>query len=163
MAPDDDKMGLNLRHSAPKGYRNLQSSGVLKLPGLTTLQDYTHYAKARSGFTVTAIERLMTEIKFAEREPYQKYVILLHDEMKISSDLVYDKTTGNLVGFVDLGDTQSKLRAFESNLNKKNEPEHNVAKHMLVFMVRGLFYNFTYPIAAFPIIPAIQLLIKYFH
>ena len=144
------KWALNLRYSSPKGYRNLQSSGVLKLPGLTTLRDYTYWSKVESGFSETAIEYVMDEMNWPQREPHQKYVTLLHDEMKIQSDLVYDKTTGNLVGFVDLGETNNRLRAYEQALNKNEAPEHSIAKQMLVFMIRGLFYNFTYPIASFP-------------
>ena len=81
----------------------------------------------------------MEEIKYAERELYQKFVILFHDEMKVSSDLVYDKTTGNLVGFMDLDLILSKLRSYEANLSNKRGTEHNLAEHMLVFMVHGLF------------------------
>lgn len=34
----------------------------------------------------------------------QRYVALLFDEMKIQSNLVFDKQTNELIGFVDLGD-----------------------------------------------------------
>lgn len=32
------------------------------------------------------------------------YIVLVLDEMKVQEDLVGDKTTGKLIGFVDLGD-----------------------------------------------------------
>ena len=35
----------------------------------------------------------------------ERYVCILLDEMKIQDDLVWDKHTGELIGFVDLGDT----------------------------------------------------------
>lgn len=34
----------------------------------------------------------------------QHYVVLLFDEMKVNSNLVFDKVTGGLIGYVDLGD-----------------------------------------------------------
>ena len=43
----------------------------------------------------------------------EKYVILLIDEMHVSEDLVYDKHTGELVGFANLGDVNQHLLAFE--------------------------------------------------
>ena len=43
----------------------------------------------------------------------EKYVILLIDEMHIREDLVYDKQTGELVGFANLGDVNQHLLAFE--------------------------------------------------
>ena len=35
----------------------------------------------------------------------ERYIELVFDEMKVQKDLVWDKTTGELIGFVDLGDT----------------------------------------------------------
>ena len=35
--------------------------------------------------------------------PSQKYVTLMFDEMSVKDDLVYDKVTGQMVGFVDVG------------------------------------------------------------
>ena len=44
----------------------------------------------------------------AERE---KCVVLLLDEMHIREDLVYDKHTGELIGFTNLGDIANHLLA----------------------------------------------------
>ena len=35
----------------------------------------------------------------------ERYIELVFDEMKVQKDVVWDKTTGELIGFVDLGDT----------------------------------------------------------
>ena len=37
-------------------------------------------------------------------ERYEKQIILLIDEIKIKSGLVYSKSTGCIVGFTELGD-----------------------------------------------------------
>jgi hypothetical protein len=34
----------------------------------------------------------------------QKYVAVVMDEMKIQENLVFDKTSSELIGFIDLGD-----------------------------------------------------------
>ena len=39
----------------------------------------------------------------------QRYVVLVMDEMKIQSGLVFDKHSSNLVGFIDLGDPMTNL------------------------------------------------------
>ena len=70
--------------------------------------------------------------------------------MKIKEDLVYQKSTGRLVGFTDLGDVPKQLRDFEARINKTADPESILASHMFVTMVRGLFWNFMYPLAHFP-------------
>lgn len=59
----------------------------------------------------------------------QRYVVLLFDEMKIKSNLVFDKVTGELIGYVDLGDPEVNY----ATLNKIDK----VASHAMVFLVRG--------------------------
>lgn len=43
----------------------------------------------------------------------QRYVILLFAEMKISSNLAFDKNSGELIGFVDLGNPNINFATFE--------------------------------------------------
>jgi len=59
----------------------------------------------------------------------QRYVVLLHDEMSIKEDLVFDSKTGELVGLV--------------NIRKREESgdSKTVASHVLVFYVVGLNSN----------------------
>lgn len=49
-----------------------------------------------------------------------------------------DKHEGTLVGFVNLGNTNNHLLQFEAALSGDNSPRQ-LAKSMLVLMVRGLF------------------------
>ena len=61
--------------------------------------------------------------------------------MKIRSNLVYDKVTGELIGFVDLGDPNVNF----ATLEEVNE----LATHALVFIVQGLATNLCYSLAYF--------------
>ena len=70
------------------------------------------------------------------------------DEVHINSDLVYDKHNGNLIGFVNLGDTNNKLLQFE-NAMCSDENHQDLASSMLVFMVRGIFFKLNYLYAQF--------------
>ena len=73
------------------------------------------------------------------------------DEMKVKEDLVYDKKTGKLVGFTSLGDINDNLTKLENDINSSNEDyQPPISDHILVLMVRGLFFNLTFPYAHFP-------------
>ena len=50
--------------------------------------------------------------------------------MKIQEDLVWDKHTGELIGFVDLGDTDSN----QATLQDVKE----LATHVLVFLIKSI-------------------------
>ena len=61
--------------------------------------------------------------------------------MKIQDNLVYDKNTGDLIGFVDLGDI---------NINKATlENMDKIASHILVFLVKSVMNKLSYSFATF--------------
>ena len=61
------------------------------------------------------------------------------DEMKIQENLVFDKTSGELIGFIDLGDP---LTTFANT-----DEETPIASHALAFLVRGLCTNLKHVVA----------------
>ena len=63
-----------------------------------------------------------------------------------SSDLVYDKHTGELIGFVDLNKVGNDLMNIQEVL--KGE-EKVLAKYVLVVMVRGVASNLKFPLGHF--------------
>ena len=67
--------------------------------------------------------------------------MLLFDEMKIHSNLVFDKNKGQLIGFTDLGDSTINYATFE----KQNE----LASHVLAFFIRGLTTNLKFSFSYF--------------
>ena len=61
-----------------------------------------------------------------------RYVMLTLDEMKSKEDIVYDKNTGEMIGFINLGDINNAIQ----DLQRDNEADHPpVATHLLTFMV----------------------------
>ena len=63
-------------------------------------------------------------------------------------ELVYDKHTGSLIGYTDLGEINNHLLAFEQSLEgSSNQPAP--AKTMLTFMVKELFTKLQFPYAQF--------------
>ena len=73
--------------------------------------------------------------------------------MKIREDIVFNKTTGEIVGFVDYGEENIDKRFQELRRRCKKDSQMNdriVATHMLLLMVRGIFFKMDVPIAQFP-------------
>ena len=98
-------------------------SGVLILPCLRTLRDYKNYIRPKRGFNNEVVDKLnkKTEL-FSESE---RYVTILFNEMKIQEDPMWDKHTGELIGFVDLGDMKLNYATV-------------LVTHILVFLVKSV-------------------------
>jgi hypothetical protein len=71
----------------------------------------------------------------------QWYIVMLFDEMKIKANLVFDKVTGELIGFTDLGDSEVNYCSLEE--------VDSIASHALVFLVRGISTNLKFNLAYF--------------
>ena len=67
---------------------------------------------------------------------------------KIKEDLVYDKHTGQIIGFASLGDIGDMLSEMEEKC-EENSPHPPVSNHILVLMVRGILYKLEFPYAHF--------------
>ena len=101
------------------------------------------------GFSVTADHQLLDLIKCAKPNHLARYVIILIDEVYLKEGLVYNKSTGSLVGFADLGGIVKQLSDYEDRLST-NSNVRPLAKTMMVFMVRSIFCNINFPYAQFP-------------
>lgn len=139
---------LYLRHQSQKAYENVRE--VLTLPSQRTLRDYTHYCKASPGFSTDVDEQLAHAAAMDTLEEWQKCVILLLDEMHIKENLVYEKHSGSLIGFTNLGDVNNHLLSFEREVDHMSLDNMPLAKSMMTFMVRGLFTSLQFPYAQFP-------------
>ena len=61
----------------------------------------------------------------------EKCIGILVDEMHAKEDLVFDKHKINLLGFLNLGDTNNQLLQFEKSVSAEEQQEHELAKTML--------------------------------
>ena len=119
---------LSLHSKSASAYGEVRKSGALILPSERVLRNYKNYFKPKAGIHKENIENLRE--KTASFSEIQRYVAIIMDEMKIQSNLVFDKTSGHLIGFVDLGDPMTNF----ANLKE----EDNIATHSLAFLARGL-------------------------
>lgn len=119
---------LSLAAKSPSCYEELRNSKVLVLPSQRRLKDYRNAVRPQRGFNKQIVDELrsLTESYF----DVQRYVVLLFDEMKVQSNLVFDKVTGELIGFTDLGD-------LDLNCAVLDKPD-DLATHALAFLVRGV-------------------------
>ena len=89
--------------------------------------DYKNFIRPKAGFRKPVIETLCKETRnFFDVE---RYIVLVFDEMKIRSNLVFSKHTEELLGYVDLSDPDVSFNNFDSVTE--------LATHTLVFYIRG--------------------------
>ena len=100
---------------------------------------YTNYVKPSVGFNPEVTEKLICAS--ARLSGAQRMICLSFDEVKIQENLVFDKYTGNLIGFVDLGDTELNTTSF-NNTDK-------LASRVMLFYVRSLAENFKFSFSYF--------------
>ena len=87
------------------------------------LRDYTKAIQPKSGISSLAVGELKRLSK--DLPDNERFVVLLHDEMTIKSDLVFDKRSGEVVGFVNSTEWKETLR-------------RKVASSVLDFFVVGI-------------------------
>ena len=137
------KWCLNLKLLSSSAYHALRTSGFVKLPSERTLRDYTNYFTNKPGFMDEVDEQLMSEIS-PNLPASRRFIALLMDEMKVKEGLVYNKYSGDIIGFTNLGDINDQLLQIE-----QGGEQPTVAKHVLVLMVRGIMFKLEFPLAHF--------------
>lgn len=91
----------------------LRESGCISLPSTRTLRDYTHYNNTTIGFSAaTDLELLRLSSNYT---PRQRLVGLTMDEMYIREGVVYDKHSGHIMGFTDMGDINNHLERYHNS------------------------------------------------
>lgn len=129
----------------------LRESGCVTLPSQRTLRDYTYYVRTTTGFSTEGDMQMKAAAKLGEStSEWERCVVIVMDEMYIKEDLVYNKHTGALVGFANLGDTNEHLSRFQQIMEGSDSDERQpLAKTMFVLMVRGLFSSMQFPYVQF--------------
>ena len=116
------KWAIYLHYRSSGAYETLRSSGVIALPSQRSLRDYTHALQGKCGFSAEMDQQLVSHPDLSDTEDWKRHVVLLLDEMHIKENLVYNKHTGTLVGFLNLSDVSTHLEEFEHSLNQATSP-----------------------------------------
>ena len=89
--------------------------GTIELPSRRQLRDYSNAIKPKTWFNPDVIQSLETIL--IDYRPTERFVVLLFDEMKVQSGNLWDKATGELIGYVDLGDPDVNYATLDSEDN----------------------------------------------
>ena len=135
----------------------VKTLGFLKLLHIDTLERHTKFTARGSGFHPDIIKRLAEDASISSLKDYLKNVSLIFDERQIKADLVYHRSTGKLMGFTAMGDINEEFRKFNGNLCLEDDEDlstttnyqRDIATHVIVYMVRGLFSKLCYPFTHF--------------
>ena len=108
------RWSLYLKSKSTTGYNALRK--VIKLPSDRTLRDYTHVYDTRLGFQVDVDKQVCNEFKVDEVAEWQKYVGLVFDEIKVKEGIVYNKNSGEIIGYVNLSEVTNQLLNSRGNV-----------------------------------------------
>ena len=131
---------LGLAAKSPSVYDEIRydektNSGFVILPSRRRLRDYKNYIRPQQGFNKNVINELKNIV--SNFSNIERYIILLMDEMKVQENLVWDKHTGDLIGFVDLGDPHLNY----VTLQKHDEvASHRRSYHQAQIILKALYF-----------------------
>ena len=127
------RFALNIKYLSTSAYKAMRQSGIIHLPSERTLRDYTHWSSVHSGVQIEYIEDFS---KMLDDVPCrQRHCALCMDEMTIKSGLVFDKISGTIVGFTDLGSVNHDIECVVRGENYARP----LADHAFAFLARSIF------------------------
>ena len=103
------------------------NTGFVFLPTRRRLRDYKNYIRSQQSSNKDVIHELKNAVE--NFTSIERFVIILMDEMKVQENLIWDKHSGDIIVYVDLGDKELNLATLKSDY---------IASHMLVFLVRSI-------------------------
>ncbi|KAJ1524599.1 hypothetical protein ONE63_011084 [Megalurothrips usitatus] len=145
------RLALSMHLTSPAAYELLRQTGVVKLPSRRTLFDYSHSKPVNEGIDKVVLESVSERLaRFKEK--LKKFRVLMTDEMYISQNLVFQKTSGRLIGYTSLDDLDAEVKSLEKCLDKPNEEvEKTVATKVLVYMIKGVTNGIKEVVATFAV------------
>lgn len=124
---DEEKnLALSIHFNSPKAYNFLRQKIKIKLPHKNSLNNWIPIKHFHVGFH----KKYMHDLKniFNKMDAKSREAVLIFDEMSIKKDLKYNIKHDELSGVEDFGFKRTQ----------------KMAKHVCVFMVRGLISNWKY-------------------
>ena len=109
-------------------YNEKTGTGFVILPSRRRLCHYKNYIRPQRGFNKDIVNELLEKVKhFSDNK---KNFVMLMDEMKIQENLVWDKHTSNLIGYVDFGDAELNYATLQKSTD--------IATHVLVYTILSI-------------------------
>ena len=126
---------LSLYIRSPKGYQDLQNSGLLVLPSQRLLRYYKNSIRQSPGFNSDNLQWMTKEATRQQISHFGMNGGIIIDEMSIQDDLVIQKKgdSWTLVGFVDMDTTNNNIAIL-----CQGEKKATLATHVLQLVFHGL-------------------------
>ena len=96
-----------MHHISSKAYNTIRNSGIISLPSTRTLREYTHLSPTTVGTSIDADRQLVDLLNV--KDDLAKYELILIDEMYVKQGVVFEKSTGAMIGLTDLGEVTNQL------------------------------------------------------
>ncbi|KAK3929248.1 Transposable element P transposase [Frankliniella fusca] len=142
------RLALLIKSQASNALDSLRSAG-LSFPSDRTLYDYSHVEERVHGVKPHKIQKISDHISKFENS-YQHFHNLLMDEIYISQKLVYQKSTGRMVGYVKLNEVEQEIMLLTNTINGEDKIEEPpLAKTMLTYMIKGVCNDVKEVVASF--------------
>ena len=120
-------------------YNEQIGTGFVIRPSRCRLRNYKNYIRPQRDFNKDIVNEMLEKIKhFSDNE---KFFVMLMDEIKIQENLVWDKHTGYLIGYVDFGDAELNYATLQKSTD--------IATDVLVFLLRSVVNPFKFSLADF--------------
>ena len=133
------QFAINLKYLSGTAYQAVHQSGMISLPSECTLSDYTHWVTAHNGVQLEFIKRFQSLLQ-EEVHCGQNQSALFMNEMKLKSGLVFNKHTGALSGFADLGSFNHNMELAVSGGGDQGESSAGqLVEQVFVFLARAVF------------------------
>lgn len=136
------RFALQLKMCSTQAYNCART--FMKLPCERTLYDYFHIYDVDEGVKFDFINEVSQQVKNLKNYSYQRFHILMCDEIVISEKIVQKKSTGEVIGYCKLNEVQTEMMELQRKLESeaqelKNQPitEPQITKKMLSFMIKG--------------------------
>ena len=110
------RFSLSLAAMPALAYDELRNSKCLILPSMTTLRKYKNMISPKAGFDKKVIDQLIKKARHLKEN--QRCMSFIMNKIKAQQNLVYDKYTHQLIGYVDLGDPQLNFSTFNDCASK---------------------------------------------
>ena len=140
-------MCLNMWLRSPQSYQDLKNSNMLILPSGRMLQRYKNKIPQVAGINDAMFEWMYEAAKDGKLAPEAYSGGLLHDEMKIQEELVFQNRDDHprLIGFIEAGDEARDVRILQDG-----KIQRKLASQ--VWQVTFVSYSgFRFPICHFPV------------
>ena len=131
------RFALSIYLTSPTAYETARDTGMVKLPCRRTLFDYSHAKSINDGIDQVVLDDLEERVKNVTKQ--RRYHVLMADEMHVCQNLVFQKSSGKLIGYTNLHEVDKEVKIFEQHLdNPEKEFQELLVSKALVYMVKGV-------------------------